>query len=202
MTIHCYSTSSKHHLHICIHIHTWSISSISLFVKFCFHSDKNEKNLKKINHLNWHTIYNHLHALLSLLHWLFFFWPFTFKVLILWFCSPSLSMLFSFSPLFFWLQFLLLLSGWILKLVSSGHLLYLSDLKASLSSFSALSFPDFPVPFIKTLSLFPQESLPVLFLPVTVTKLVRLSHPKSMILSKLHNYCPNWSQWPAYLCNI
>lgn len=90
---------------------------------------------------------------------LMIFFSFTFYVFLL-FSFPSF--------LFFWPRFLLLLSGLILNSVSPGHLLHLFALPSSSSSSSALFFSALPVPFNKTV--FPQESLPVLFLLVTVDR--------------------------------
>lgn len=160
---------------------------------------------KRLNHLNWDAMYNHSHALLSLMHFLFFSWTFLFKVLILWLFSPSLSTLFPFSPSHFFLPMFSSPPQWAAFEFSFLRPSLLPFCPAFFFEFFLCPFfSDFPVPFIKTLREFPQESFPILFLPVAVTwkKLGRPSYPKSMILSKLFSYNPNWSQWHAYLCTI
>lgn len=82
---------------------------------------------------------------------------------------------------------------------------YLFALLSSLSSSSALPSVTSQYPSLRLREYFPRnlsQSYFCLLLLHRKRKFVWLCYPKSTMISKLFNYQPSWSQWPAYFCTI
>lgn len=85
--------STHKYMRMCMHIHTWSLSSLSRFtlLNSASFQTKMGQKLHNFNHLNWDLLYNCPHALLPLIDFLFFSLTVFFKFLSCHFFYPLVS---------------------------------------------------------------------------------------------------------------